>query len=207
MLCDSTLSQPIPVFWSTSRTFRRKWHWSCIAREDIDSERIYRVPQPRREREWIEFNDEKQMNSRRKQHQKRKTSGLLPYSEPDRNSTRSDESKDRVIQEYLETLSKYSISVQFEARPRREVCNFTKRGHMQSFSTTHCLQLELRSRVYKNYGWVLPESSLNFKCVTSRVKIVFAIWSACKIHKTKTQDHRGSHQATRKVSGKLGTTP
>ena len=153
ILCDSTLSQPIPVFWSSSRTFRRKCHWSCIAREYIDSERIYRVPQPRREREWIEFNDEKLMNSRRKQPQKRKTSGLLLYSEPDGgsiwdggNSTRSDESKDRVIQEYLETLSKYSISVRFEARPRREICNFTKRGHMQSFSTTHCLQLELSTQ-------------------------------------------------------------
>ena len=29
---------------------------------------------------------------------------------------------------------------------KREACNFTKRGHMQSFSTTHYLQLALRKR-------------------------------------------------------------
>ena len=28
----------------------------------------------------------------------------------------------------------------------REICNFTRHGHMQSFSTTHCLQLALRKR-------------------------------------------------------------
>ena len=58
---------------------------------------------------------------------------------------RSDETKDRVIQEYLDMLPKYSILVQFEARSR-ETCNFTKHGHMQSFSTTHFLQLALRKR-------------------------------------------------------------
>ena len=58
-----------------------------------------------------------------KKPQERKTSGILHYSEPDgvwkwngRNSTRLDETKDRAIQEYLETLSKYGILVQFEAR-------------------------------------------------------------------------------------------
>ena len=30
--------------------------------------------------------------------------------------------------------------------PKRELCNFTKRGQMQSFFTTHCLQLALRKR-------------------------------------------------------------
>ena len=29
----------------------------------------------------------------------------------------------------------------------------------------------------------------------------------CKIHKTKTQDHLGTHQVTRKVTGKPGATP
>ena len=56
------------------------------------------------------------------------------------------ETKDRAIQEYLETPSKYSILVQFEARSRERPPIFTRHGHMQSFSTTHCLQLALRKR-------------------------------------------------------------
>ena len=58
--------------------------------------------------------NKKWINSRKNKPQERKTSGLLHYSESDgrrfwhgRNSTRLDETKDRSIQEYLETPSKY----------------------------------------------------------------------------------------------------
>ena len=67
----------------------------------------------------------KWINSRRNKPQERKTSGLLHYSEDDggriwhwRNSMQSDEAKDRAIQDYLETSSKYGILVHFEARPK-----------------------------------------------------------------------------------------
>ena len=87
----------------------------CIS----DSERIYRVSPPRRERERIEFLNKKWINSRRNKPQKRKTSSLLHNSEPaggriwlGRNSLRSDKTKDRATREYLETPSKYSILVQ-----------------------------------------------------------------------------------------------
>ena len=60
-----------------------------------------------------------------KKPQERKTSSILHYSELEGrrighggNSTRSYETKDRAVQEFLDTLSKYSIVVQFKARPR-----------------------------------------------------------------------------------------
>ena len=67
--------------------------------------------------------------------QKRKTSGLLHYSEPvgrrsqcRGNSMQLGWTKDRAIQEYLETPSKYSILVQFEARSREKGLQFYKTG-------------------------------------------------------------------------------
>ena len=122
--------------------------------QDTDSERIYLVSLPRRERERIEFPNKEWINSRRNKPQKRKTSSLLHNSEADggrtwfgRNSLRSDKTKDHDIQEFLETLfSKCSILVQLGACPRERSANFTKLGHMQWFSTTHCWQLALRKR-------------------------------------------------------------
>ena len=100
--------QTLPINSCTFEQFK-----DCVARQKADSERIYRVPLPRREREWIEFFVEKWITYRKNKPQKRKTSGLLHCSEPDgwwiwygRNSTRFDETKDRTIQEYLETPSK-----------------------------------------------------------------------------------------------------
>ena len=43
-------------------------------------------------------------------------------------------------------FSKYSILVQFEVRSSERPATFTRHGHMQSFSTIHCLQLALRNR-------------------------------------------------------------
>ena len=63
--------------------------------------------------------------------------------------------------------------------PKREVCNFTKHGHMQSFSTTHYLQLALRKRkIYVNSGKALPEGALNSESATSCLKIELATWFA-----------------------------
>ena len=77
---------------------------------------------------------------------------------------------------------------------------------MQSFSTTHCLQFTLRER----YVWKLRMSS------TKRLALLQECHESCKnrtrnmvykIHKTKTQDHLGNHQAIRKVTGKSVATP
>ena len=51
MLRESKLFQSTRVPWSNSRTLRR----TCVARQYTVTERIYRVPLPRLEREWIEF--------------------------------------------------------------------------------------------------------------------------------------------------------
>ena len=52
------------------------------------------------------------------------------------NSTRSDETKDRAIQEYLETSPEYSKLVRVENSLKRKDCCFTKQGRMQSFYDT-----------------------------------------------------------------------
>ena len=153
----SKLPESIPVPSSKSRTFRRKWCWSCTARQFTDSERIYRVSSPRREREWIEFYNEKWINSRKNKPQKRKTVGLLHNSELDGgcrgNSVRSHETKDRAIQEYLETPSKYCFLVQFEARPRERSAILPNAVTCSRSPQTHCLQLALRKR----YVWKLTD--------------------------------------------------
>ena len=81
------------------------------------------------------------VDSRRKTPQKRTTSCVLHCSESDGgwkwygwNSTRLDETKDRSIQEYLETLSKYCILVQFEARSRERLANLPR-----SYGETRCI--------------------------------------------------------------------
>ena len=75
--------------------------------------RIYRVHLPRREREWIEFDNKIWTDSRREKPQMRKTSRVLHCSESDggwkqygRHSTRYNKTKNRPIKEYLETPSK-----------------------------------------------------------------------------------------------------
>ena len=63
---------------------------------------------------------------------------------------RLEQSKNHSIQKYMETSSKYCILIgAIWSSLRREDCNFSKHGHMQSSSTTHCLQFALRKR----YAW------------------------------------------------------
>ena len=154
ILRESKLFQSVPVRSSNSRTFRRQCCWSCIGRQWTVTERIYRVHLPRREREWIEFNNKKWIISRKEQasREEDKRSSSLQWI---RWKTyvqwgKLHAIKDRAIQEYLETPSTYHILVLFEVR---STCNFTKHGHMQS--STHCLQLALRKR----YVWKLRRSS------------------------------------------------
>ena len=205
VLCESKLPESIPVPSSNSRTFRRKCCWSCTARQFTDSERIYRVSLPRREREWIEFYNLKWINSRKNKPQKRKTIGLLHNSELDGgcrwNSVRSHETKDRAIQEYLETPSKYCILVQFEARPRERSAILPNAVTCSRSPQHTACSLHWESGTYENYGWALPEGTLDSESVTSRVKIELAI---C-LQDPQNQDARSSWEPS-SVSNSYGET-
>ncbi len=154
--------------------------------------------------------DASELNSRRKKPQERKTSGILHCSESDGwwiwyggNSTRSDGTKDRAIPEYLDTPSKYSMLVQFEARSRGRLAILPERGNMQSFSTAHYLQLALRKRSV----WRHKMSSTRWFAWHRECRVSYCNRTrnmVNKIHKTKTQDHLGNHQAIRKVTEELG---
>ena len=94
-------------------------------------------------------------------------------------SMRSDETKDRAIQEYLETPSNTVCWCNLKLAQEKDLqFFFTKRGHVQSFSKTHNRQLAWRSGMYENEGGALPEGSLDSESATSCVKIQLAAWSA-----------------------------
>ena len=59
---------------------------------------------------------------------------------------RLDKAKDRSCGKILVNLFKIRYIGAISSPLRREDCNFTKHGHMQSFSTTHCLQFALRKQ-------------------------------------------------------------
>ena len=72
--------------------------------------------------------------------QERKTSGLLHHSEPDgrrtwhrRNTMRSYETKDRAIQEYLETPSKHSILVHLKLAQEKDWQFYQTRSHRKRY--------------------------------------------------------------------------
>ena len=61
---------------------------------------------------------------------------------------------------------------------KRKDCNFTKRGHLQSFSIRHtACSLHWESGMYESTGWALPEGALNSESATSRAQIELAMWS------------------------------
>ena len=70
----------------------------------------------------------------------------------DMGETPRDLSKPRIApyKKYLEISSKYDFLVQFKSSLRREDCNFTKHGHMESFSTTYFPPFALRKRCVRN---------------------------------------------------------
>ena len=182
ILCESKLPQSIPVPSSNSRTFRRKCYWSCTARQFSHAERIYRVSLPRREREQIEFCNEKWINSRMNEPQAVFFTTLNPMEDENvigRNSMRSDETKDHAIQEYLETHSKYNMLVQLGACPRERLVILpnTVTCSRRSLQHTPCI-LHWEGGMYENYGRALPEGTLNSESVTSCVEIELAALSA-----------------------------
>ena len=91
-----------------------------------------------------------------------------------RNSMRSHENKDRSIQEYLETLSKYSIVVESEARSRERLA-------ISSNSVTCSRSLQhTTSSLHRKSGMCensLPKGSLESKIATGRAKIELAMRS------------------------------
>ena len=107
----------------------------------------------------------------REKPQERKTSSILHHSEPDGGRTwhgwismLSCETKDRAIQEYLETTLKYSILVQFGAcsRERPSFLPDTVQCGRPLWHTACSLHWE--SGMFENSGWALPEGSLNSEC-------------------------------------------
>ena len=150
ILLESKLFQSIPVPSSNSRTFRRQCCWSCIARQCIVTERIYRVHLPRWEREWIEFCCKKLNYFQEEQASREENKRSSPLQWTWLKTYRAWEKLHAILQkpriesykEYLDTPSTYGIWSSL----KRKDCNFTRHCHMQSFSTTHCLQLALRMR-------------------------------------------------------------
>ena len=115
---------------------------------------------------------------------KRKTSCVLHFRESDGgwkwyggNSMRSDETKDRAIQEYLETLSKYGILVHFEARLRERLAilpNTVTRS--RSLQHTIC-RVHGESGMYEDTRGALQKNSINSKSATGCTRIELATWS------------------------------
>ena len=93
----------------------------------------------------------------------------------------------------------------FEARSRERFAFCTKLGHMQSFSTTHSLQLALRKR----YVWKVRTSSTKRLAWLQECHGLYSNRNCStvnKIHEAQTQDHLGTHQAIRRVTEKLVAT-
>ena len=156
-----------------------KCYWSCTARQFSDSERIYRVSLSRRERERIEFHTKKWINSRRKKAQERKTSGILRCSEPDGrwtwygwNSTRSDETKDRAIQEDLETPSKYVFWCNSKLAQEKGLQFYQTRSHAVVLHNTLPAACIEEAVCMKTQDEIYPKVR-----ATCRTKIELAIWS------------------------------
>ena len=122
------------------------------------------------------------------------------------NSMRSDKSKDRAIQEYLDTPSKYSILVQFEARSRERLAilpNTATRSRSPRH-TTHSLHWE--SVMYEDTGGALQEGSPHSESTTYRTEIELAIWST-RSTKPRRKIIFGTTERFEKLRVKSVTTP
>ena len=117
ILLESELFSSIPVLSRNPRTFR-KYNQSCVARQCTVTRRFHRVYLSRRKRKRVEVNSESWFDFRVSQSQNRQTSCVLHCCESDGFSRwlcmRLVTSKNRAMQKCLETLSGYSILVQFE---------------------------------------------------------------------------------------------
>ena len=122
----------------------------------------------------------------------------------EKNSTRLDETEDRTMQEYTEALSKYSMLVQFEARSREKLANFTKHCHIQWFSTTLLLAACIEKAVCMK---TLEELYQKIRLIPRVPRVVLKSNSQYGQQdlRSQTQYHFGTHQAIQKVTG--GATP
>ena len=156
VLRESKLFQSILVLSSNSRTFRRWCCWSCIARQSIVTERIFRVYLPRWKRVWIEFH-KKEMD--KFQEEKASREEDKRYSSLQWIRWMMDVVWEKLHAIWRNQGSRHTriLGNEFKilyfgaiwSSLKRKACNFTKLGHMQSFSTTHHLPLALRMR----YVW------------------------------------------------------
>ena len=100
---------------------------------------------------------------------------------------RSYETKDRATQEYLGNAFKiqyFGCNVKLASRDRLAILPDTH-GHMQSFSTTHCLQLE-----------DLLYQKVDTESATSRAKIELALWCTRSTN-PRSKIILGTHRAIR----------
>ena len=175
--------QSVPVPSSNSRAFRRKCYWSCVARQYTFTERIYRAPPPRWEREWIEFFVKKWIISRKEQASK----------EEDKRSSSLQWTRWRTYVAWEETpcdLTKPRIAPYKNTWKRLQNVVFwcsLKRAQERSAilpDTVTCSRspqhtacsLHWGSGMCENSGWALPEVSLDSERATSRAKIELAKW-------------------------------
>ena len=86
------------------------------------------------------------------------------------------EAKDRAIQEYMETLSKYCMWCNLRLAQERGLQFYQKRSHAVVLYNTLPAVCIVQAGMYENTGGALPEGSLNSESVTSRAKIELAIW-------------------------------
>ena len=149
---------------ANSRTFRRQCYWSWIARQDTESERTHRASPPRRER----------MNSRRKEPEKRKTSGKQHDGEPDgrrewHGETSCDLTQSRIVCSIKILGNAFKIRyIRATWRSlKRKACHFDQ---TRSYAFVLYSSLHWESGMYENSGWALPEGSLNSESAASRVK-------------------------------------
>ena len=106
-------------------------------------------------------------------------------------------SKNRAIQKYLETLSGYSILVQFEARSTKRIVVFIKQDQTQLFSTTHCLQ----SSHWKAICMKTKDQLYQRESVILRPRVVLKASSQShKIYLYKKQDHLGNRNKIRRAT-------
>ena len=117
-------------------------------------------------------------------------------------STRSDETKDRAIEEYLETPPKIKyFGAILKLAQEKGLQVYQTRSHaVVLYNTLLAACIEKAGGMYENTGSGLPEGSLNCDTVS------YWNWTrnlVTKIYKAKTQDHLGNHQAIRKVAEKL----
>ena len=174
-------------------------------------QKIYWVHLPRREREWIEFNKQKWMNSREKKPQKEKTSCVLHYSESD-GGWKWYGVKLHATWRIQGSQNTRNLGTAFKKRYFGAIWSSLKRKRAILPNTVTCSRSlqhttcswHWESGMYDNTRGAPPKGSLNSKIATGCTQSEFAMRSTRST--TPRQDHLGTHQANRRVTVKPGTT-